>query len=453
MKLRNLGRVTLALVASLVLIGGMDSCHYDYTEAYVIVTGSQYNQISSYREQADTGKLFAAPGDPQSSVGNDPIRAVLLTGGRYVYVLNHGTATADGSGNLTWKGANISLFSIGGDGGLASQSTYPSEGTGSVRLLLSAGGDFLYVLDEYEPDGTTGQTPASTSYSPATPCYDSTYNVWRPVGDVTVFSIDTTTGQLYLVQNQQLQNASGADLDYFPLGCNPIDFVENSSYLMTAEVSDPANTSDTSGTGAVIGDGEVVYAYQAGTTGQLLQAPGGSQILGGTEGISVINQGPSERYVYVLDAVTNMIYPYTVGSNGLLSAVTGGAIANNGGAGVDEGMDAMTTDAKSEYLYIANTESGGLGLTNSAITAYQINPTSGDLTPPVPEQPFPTGSGPVCIFEDPSNRYVYTADSASSTITGSQIDPNTGILKPLPSGSVFNTVGTPTWCLYSSNTD
>jgi 6-phosphogluconolactonase len=445
MKFWNLGRVALALAASLVLIGGMDSCIYDYTNAYIIVTGSQYNQIASYREDNDTGQLRAAPGDPLSSGGQNPIRAVLLTGGRYVYVLNQGKPTVNSNGTLTWTGGNISVFSIGGDGQLAYQLSYPSQGTGSVRLAMSASGGFLYVLDEYEPTaGSPGVTAGSPSSSSATPCYDSTTGTYRPVGDVTVFSIDNSTGRLYLVQNQEQQTSSGVDLTYFPLGCNPIDMYQGSGFLYVAEVSHPPYP----------GTGEDIYPYQASSTGQLLppQAP---QFIPGTQGISVINGSASGKYIYVLDAVTNTIYPYTAGANGFLSLISGGSYSNEGLPNVDVGMDALTTDATSTYLYIANTQSPALGQANSAVSAYEITNGTGDLTPLSGGSGnlFATGSDPVCIFEDTSHQYVYTADGASSQITGAALNPQTGIITNLAHRSTFPTVGTPTWCLYSANTD
>lgn len=443
MKFRKFGQVFLALAASLVIAFGTDSCQYNYTVAYIIVTGSQYNQVASYREDDNTGQLRPAPRDPQSSGGQDPIRAVLLNGGRYVYVLNHGKPTVASDGTTTWKDGNISLFAIGGDGGLSFQQSYSSVGNGSVRLELSAGGNFLYVLDEYEPTGTPNETAASPTQTTLYPCYDATNNVYRPVGDVTVFSIDPNTGRLYLVPNQEQQNSSGTNLTYFPLGCGPVDFHQASGYLYTVEQSDP-NPSD----GGPTSGGEVVYAYQAGTTGQLLQAAGGAQVLPGTQNISVISGSAAGNYVFLLDSGTNTIYQFTPGTNGLLAATTGGTTQNTGGSG----MSAMTTDSTGEYLYITNTQSTGLGQANSSITAYQIAPTSGNLST-LSEQPFGTGSGPVCIFEDPSHQYLYTANAADSTVTGKALQPKTGILANLAHGTTFSTVGTPTWCLYSSNTD
>lgn len=439
MKFRKFGRFTLALAASLVIGFGTQSCHYDYTEAYIIVTGSQYNQVASYREDNNTGALTASPHDPLSSGGSYPIRALLLNGGRYVYVLNQGSPSTAPDGTITWTGGNISLFSIGGDGSLSFQLSYPSQGLGSLRLSLSAAGNYLYVLDKYQPGTTPNVTSASKTISAATPCYDSASGVYRPAGDVSVYSIDSNTGRLFLVQNQQQQNALGTPLSYFPLGCDPIDFHLASSYLYTLEASDPST-----------GLTQVVYAYSANGSGQLIQVPGGAQPITGATNISVIGASASGGYVYVLDNGTDSIFTFTQGGNGLLSAIAGGSTPNAGAAG----MTALITDSSAKYLYITNTQSTGLNQTGSAVSGYVIE--GAGVLSPIPTGTgnlFPAGATPVCIFEDPSHQYIYTANAGSNNFTGSAYDPNTGDLKSLSKGSTFTTIGTPTWCLYSSNTD
>jgi 6-phosphogluconolactonase len=441
MKFRKLGRIALATAASLFIGFGTQSCYY-YTEAYIIVTGSQYNQVASYLEQNQTGVLTVAPHTPTSSGGVNPIRSVLLSGGRYVYVLNEGKPTMDSSGNITWSDGNISLFSIGGDGSLSFQLSYPSQGMGSIRLALSSTGTYLYVLDQYEPGTSPNVTPATTSPTPATPCLDTTNHVYRPVGDITVFSIDPSTGRLFLVQNQQQQNALGTPLSYFPIGCGPIDFHLGSNYLYTAETSDPAT-----------GNNQVVYAYSAATNGQLIQVPGGAQPVG-TSNMAVIGATPDNKWIYILDNGTNMIYTFTSGGNGLLSAVADGAVPNIPGA---SGMTAVTSDTSDKYLFVTNNQSTGLAQPGSVISIFDIVPGSGvptiQGTSAVAVDPYPTGSGPVCIFQDPSHQYIYTAGAVSNEMTGAHYDPNTGTLTNLSKGSSFATVGTPTWCIYSSNTD
>jgi 6-phosphogluconolactonase len=445
MKFRKLGRIALATAASLFIGFGTQSCYY-YTEAYIIVTGSQYNQVASYREQNQTGILQPAPHDPLSSGGTNPIRALLLNGGRYVYVLNQGKPTTNSDGSITWTGANVSLFSIGGDGSLSFQESYLSSGFGSLRLALSTGGTYLYVLDQYQPGNTPNTTAASTSVSTATPCYDSSAGVYRPAGDISVFSIDSSTGRLFLIQNQQQQNSLGTPLTYFPIGCGAIDFHLLSSYLYTAENSDPANPTTA---------GQVIYAYNASTNGQLVQVPGGSQPIVGATNIGNLGASANGTYLYVMDNGSNSIFTFTQGGNGLLSAISGGAAANAPNAA---GMTSLTTDSSSKYLYVTNVQSPTLGASASVITGFDITPNTGTLTlfninPANSTSTFGVGTTPVCIFEDPSHQYVYTANAGSSNITGAKIDPNTGTLVNLTKGSTFSTVGTPTWCLYSSNTD
>jgi 6-phosphogluconolactonase (cycloisomerase 2 family) len=441
MKFRKLGRIALATAASLFIGFGTQSCYY-YTEAYIIVTGSQYNQVASYREQNQTGTLAIAPHSPISSGGVNPIRSVLLPSGRYVYVLNEGQPTTDSAGNITWKDGNISLFSIGGDGSLSYQLSYPSQGLGSLRLALSTSGTYLYVLDQYQPSTTSSVTPASPVATPGTPCLDTTDHVFRPAGDVTVFSIDPATGRLFLVQNQQQQNALGTPLSYFPVGCGPIDFHLGSNYLYTAEASDPATNNS-----------QVVYAYTAATTGQLIQVPGGAQPVG-TSNMAVIGGDLSGKYVYILDNGTNLIYTFTSGGNGLLSAVADGAVANLPGT---SGMTSLTTDSSDKYLFVANEQSTGLNQPGSAISIFNLVPGTGVPTIPsssvVAVDPYPTTSSPQCIFQDPSRQYIYTAGAVSNMLVGAKLDPNTGTLTTLSKGSSFATVGTPTWCIYSSTTD
>jgi 6-phosphogluconolactonase len=440
MKFSNFGRIALALVASCALIVGTESCTYNYTEAYIIVTGSQYNQVGSYKEDSDTGQLYPSQGGLVSSSGNNPIRAVLLNGGRYVYVLNQGTPKViDAAGDIQWTGANISLFSIGGEGSLSYQLSYPSQGFGSKRLALSTNGSYLYVLDQYQPGSTPNETPASPTQSAAFPCYDSTNNVYRPAGDITAFSIDPSTGRLFLLQNQQQQNALGTPLSYFPIGCGAIDMYMGSSFLYTAEAQDPAT-----------GDKQVVYAYAAsGTNGQLTQVPTPAQPIIGATNITALAGSASKGYIYVLDSGTNYIFVFTPGANGLLTAISIPSTENDAQTG---GMTTAISDSSSKYLYVTNTVALGLNQAQSALSIFDITAGSGVLTPATPPT-YPTGATPVCVFEDPSKQYIYTADAGSSQVTGAAFDPNTGTLTPLPKGSQFSVVGTPTWCLVSSNTD
>jgi 6-phosphogluconolactonase (cycloisomerase 2 family) len=440
MKFSKFGRIAAALSATFVLALGVTSCSYNYTAAYIYVTGSYYNQIGGFKEDNNTGSLRPVPNSPISSGGSDPVRALILPNGRYVYVLNEGKATTDSSGNITWTGANISVFSIGGNGTLSFQQSYSSSGNGSIRMALDSASSHLFVLDSYEPYTNNGSTTKTTTL----PCLGSD-GYYHPYGDVSVFTVDNNTGRLSVVTNSQLNGSDGTPLTYFPVGCGPIDFHAASSYLYTAEASDPSLPAS---------DSQVIlpYAYSA-SSGQLTTVSGGAEPTGAVS-ISTIGASSSNSYIYVLDAGANSgegaVLPYTQGSNGYLQLITGGVAANDATAADPV---ALTTDSKTKFLYLANIKaSSSVSSAASEITAFTINSSTGVLTL-LTGEPFGTGSGPVCIFQDPTHQYLYTADSNSNTVTGHLINPDTGILTDLNKGSTYGTVQTPTWCVATGVTD
>ncbi len=90
MKFRNVGQVLLALVVSVGLSIGVTSCTNSYTVGYMYVMGSQYNQISGFNINNQTGKLTPVRKSPFGASGTNPVRVLVLSGGRFVYVLNQG---------------------------------------------------------------------------------------------------------------------------------------------------------------------------------------------------------------------------------------------------------------------------------------------------------------------------------------------------------------------------
>src|SRR5580698_5067506 len=109
MKFKKFGQISLALVVSLGLGFGVTSCSNDFTVAYLYVTGSQYNQIGGFNILNNTGNLKAVSKSPFGSGGTNPIRAVVASNGRYIYVLNNGKASTDASGNVSYTGTNIAV--------------------------------------------------------------------------------------------------------------------------------------------------------------------------------------------------------------------------------------------------------------------------------------------------------------------------------------------------------
>ncbi len=426
MKFRNVGQVLLALVVSVGLSIGVTSCTNSYTVGYLYVTGSQYNQISGFNINNQTGKLTPVKKSPFGTSGANPVRILVLSGGRFVYVLNQGDAA-------TGTASNISLFQVGGDGVLTFQANYYSQGSDSISMLTDSSGSHLYVLDEYAP--TTSK-----------PCVASNGTAY-PTGDISAFSIDPNTGRLALITNAQVANPDGTQLTYFPLGCFPVEFKLVGGYIFTAQTGSTSNN-----------DVQTVFSYaQSASNGQLTLTQNAPLQTGATA-ITSINSDPAGRYVYLLDAGPvpactggqTQILPYTIGSGGILQSLVGGNTCNDPTA---VGPTVLLVDSKSKFLYVANTSNTNVNQPQSEISAFTIDPTSGKLAF-IAGEPFGTGSGPRCMLEDPTNQFIYTGDFNSSTVTGKIIDVNAGVLNPLrnsPSNG-FAAAGNPTWCAVSGRT-
>src|SRR5262249_27177409 len=140
---------------------------------------------------------------------------------------------------ITYSGANVTLFSIGGNGILSSQASYSSQGTNTIRILPDSTGKFLFTLDTYAPISTSGVTPQAAQ-SASYPC-QGTDGKFYPTGDITVFTVDPNTGRLSIVTNQQQQNPDGTQLTYFPVGCFPIDFTVSGGFIFTADAGSSTN--------------------------------------------------------------------------------------------------------------------------------------------------------------------------------------------------------------------
>lgn len=435
MKFRKFGQVSLAFAVSLGTGLGVTSCSTNHTVGYVYVTGTQYSQISGFRIDNNLGNLNPTPNSPYGSGGYNPVKDLVTTSGKFLYVLNAGCggtaqlACPEGA-TASDTGANISLFTIGGKGSLSFQASYTSQGNQPISILADPSGTHLFVLDSTVTDPTTctGYIPGN----PATIC-----------GDVTAFNIDGNTGRLSLITNTTVKNSNGTNLSYFPVGSGPIEFslIPAGTFLYTIE----------RGSGSSADPSQAVFVYGQ-SAGQLTLTQN-TPIPTGATALSYIYS--SSRYTYLVDAengtTTGQILPYTVGTNGALQSLVGGQVNN---AGTTANPKTMIVDHQGKFLYLTNR---GPNLTESSpassVSAFFIDQSTGRLTPLAGANSntsvtFGAGSEPSCILEDPSNQFLYTANYADSTVTGAVINSTTGTLTTLrkaPSNG-FATTGQPTWC-------
>jgi 6-phosphogluconolactonase len=439
MRFTKFGKAFLMIAISAGVILGITSCVQSYTVGYLYVTGTNTAAttgdgiISGFKIDHNKGFLTPINGLPIGSGGANPGRALLLTGGRFIYVLNRGrnsAGTADCTAADPCTGANITQFAIGGNGILTAQETFYTQGINPIRLILDGSGNYIYVLDSIAPSASTCSLALGSG---VTSC-----------GDITAFKIDSTTGRLTLVVNSQVTAASGAPLPYFPVPANPIDFLFSSTVVLTL--------SGTPGTG----DSVFPYTYSS-ANGQLTINQNSSQPLNIYQATGIV---AASGYVYVLDnegtqvtnGATSQILPYTIGTNGALQQQTGGAVPDD----VTESnpIYAIVAAPNAKWLYLANQGSNANNTNSqSGITGYVIDPSTHQLSE-MPGSPFGTGAGPQCLLEDPSNQFVYTANFNDSTVTGRVIDQNSGVLNNLPgtANKSYPLAGPAAWCIATGRT-
>jgi 6-phosphogluconolactonase len=433
MKFRKFGRICLALAVSLGTGLGVTSCSTNHTVGYFYTTGSQYSQISGFRIDNNLGQLTPVPNSPFASGGVNPIKALTANAGKFLYVLNAGcggtSQIACPSGTAAGDtGANISLFTIGGQGGISFQAAYTSQGNNPISIQTDSSGTHLFVLDSTVTDPTT--CPYYVPGNSATIC-----------GDITSFNIDPNTGRLSLITNQGVKNGNGTNLSYFPVGSGPINFyvAPSNSFIYTIETGSGTSPNDPF---------QAVFVY-ANSSGQLTLSQNTPIPTGATQ-LSYIYIS-AKNNVYLIDAqngtTPGQILPYTIGTNGALQSLVGGQVLNSGTVA---NPGPMIVDHQGKFLYLTN---AGPNLTAtseaSSVSAYFIDPTTSRLTPLATSVPFGAGSSPRCIVEDPSNQYLYTANYSDSTVTGAIINSSTGTLTTLRKLTSFAAAGQPTWCTAS----
>jgi 6-phosphogluconolactonase (cycloisomerase 2 family) len=452
MKFTKFGKALLMSALSAGVVLSITSCVQSYSVGFLYVTSTVTAKpdadgiITGFKIDHNTGKLTQINGLPVSSGGANPVRAILLNGSRFLYVLNRGYNAAGtactGTGSEACSNANITQFAVGGNGVLTPQESFPTQGLNPFRIIADASGNYIYVLDHDAPlDSGSNSTQACLNAFATSTC-----------GDITAYQVNQTTGRLQLVVNAQVTSANcstssaSCPLPYFPVPANPIDFVLSSSTILTV-----------SGTPAT-GDSVFPYSYNGGN-GQLTISQNTSQPLNIKQATAII---AGSTYLYVLDnepvyvngavASQSQIVPYSIGTSGALQAAGSGPVPDDA---TQSNPIFMLLESKGKHIYLANQGNNDTSTATSqnGITGYVLVTSPYSLTE-MPGLPFTTGSGPQCMVEDPSNQFIYTANFNDSTVTGRLMDQNTGDLTPLrvTNGGTYPLTGPASWCLVDGRT-
>jgi 6-phosphogluconolactonase len=137
------------------------------------------------------------------------------------------------------------------------------------------------------------------------------------------------------------------------------------------------------------------------------------------------------EFAYVLDG--HNVSMFSVDSCTGLFTHTMPASISTGNTDPETSSEVVVTDVQGRFAYVANP--GIDQSSQSTISMYTINPTTGALTPTSPAT-VPTGWYPQEMVVDPLGRFAYTANTYGHSISMFTINRSTGVLTPTNPASV-----------------
>jgi len=337
-----------------------------------------YGEVNVFEINSQSGRMRQIVTSPFPSGGRNPVAEAVSTDEADLYVVNEDDNT-------------IVQFIIGSDGKLYPQNTVNTPGIFPMAVAVS--GNFLYVVDTYQPLPTC---------NPASPCS----------GSVAVFPI-LDASQASALTPPQPANTLGTPVvntsisaSYWPLtlpGAAAADVI----------VPTAINVASSGAYVYVTGYDSVtnlgyVFGFASASDGSLTAIPG-FPVQAGTHP-SAVTSDKSGAYLYVTDLNQNVVYGFLI---------SGGALSPLGGSPYSTGSQptAIVVDAASKFAMVTNGQ-------DSNLSVYAIN--FGTLNK---LGTYSTGTRPVAVGIDPSlNKYVYTANFLGNDVSGFQLDLNDGSL-------------------------
>ncbi len=483
------------------------------TFAYTSNEGS--NDVSGFSINPTTGVLTTLSGSPFATGTSGPLSVVISPNGKFLFVYGSDGSTAVFKINVATGALALvagSPFSgTPGDG----YNTIDPTGRFYYTAPISSAGVGAYTVNEKtgaltQVSGspfTAGSCPFGVTADPSGN-YLYVTNLCTGQDPVYVFSIDQTTGALTAVLTEGLVGQAGGGLVSFTTSSAPVKYTPTFAYItnsgnnsiteynitgggLTQLKGSPIT--DTNGPQASVAtpDDEFFYTgntngsiseYSIGKTGALKKLTG-SPITGLTNPVALaarivdtVSCGPY-NWVYAADPTANVldVYNFDPTTGALTPSDTGQGTGGNGpdaiavdpfGAFtllVNTGSDdfyigqpcvgflssvgtgtspvAMLIDPSNQFVYVANSGDG-------TVSGYALTLASPYLTP-LSGSPWTVGTTPSALVTDPWGSYLYVANSGSDTISAFTIDPLSGALTAI--SGTFPTAGSPSALAVSNN--
>jgi 6-phosphogluconolactonase (cycloisomerase 2 family) len=383
MKFSKLSQLFLVSTLGLLVATLLTSCDI-VTIDYVFLAdsagsgSSSAGQIQTFNADQSTGALRLGAASVPSG-GSNPVSMTVTSDFANLYVANAGNNS-------------VVHFNLSGSGILTQKDTITTTST-PVAIAANAANTYLYVIS-----GTSSAT--LTEYSLSSGAIGSavaTVNLTVPgfAGDTVI-----PTGLTVLANNNALF----------------ITAYDQSAYNPGGATTSNANPG-------------WIFGFGVGSGGALT-ASAGSPFKAGVKP-SAIASDPTNRFVYATDFASNQLIGYTIQSGNVLDFLINGPFRTG------NEPEAITIDPRGKYIYVANQ-------LDSSVTPYTIDLATGtpsSIVNVTGSQTDSTDTQPVAIVVDSSvGRFVYTANHLGNSISGFELDPNTGALAitqatPYPAGA------------------
>jgi len=371
------------LVAVFVVLAGLSlSCGNSSQQSTLTSNRDAYVTLPAWGSvllmhfNGTTGAFVTGPQTPQQQ-NFTPTSLAFLPSKNILYAINAFDAT-------------ISIFNVAGDGTLTLGASPVPVGSSPNAIVIDPSGKYLLVTSNYSNGG-----------------------------DVSVFSIDPSTGAL---------SPFGSPV---PANTNPTEILFTHSgqfvYVSNPEI------------GMVTG-----ISFSNGVLTLVPGTPVSSGEGGGALGLAV---DPTDQFLYVTNpsATNPPPYQFTTGNisgfnidptTGALTPIVGSPFTSTvGGAG----PTSITVDPTGSLVYAVTPGS------SLSIWCFQITYPSGQLVL-VTNSPFSVPAGALFALFDPSGRFFYIGNARG--LEGYTYNPTTGVLTAIP-GSPFTTLTTPGKMVFS----
>jgi 6-phosphogluconolactonase (cycloisomerase 2 family) len=334
-------------------------CASTTSNKYLYAAIPASNEIVAYREDPNAGVLTQLVGSPITA-GQAVESLALHPSKKFLYAANSGTNPF----------GTVSLFTISSSGGLTEVTPRANAGTSPTILAMDSAGSFLYV-------GNSGSQ------------------------DISVFSIDASTGALTPVLQQNNAATQGLGLAPLNIKLSP----SGNMLYVTGEVESQGYIEAFSLTAGVL---TPINIYLTGNN---------------PYGLTIDTAG---SFLYTANTQDRSISEFTINSDGSLAPLPGSPNVQTEAAPV-----ALLIDKSGKYMYVANDTSPG------TLFAYSIG-SDGSLSL-IANSQFSTGAQPNFIAGDPSGKYLFVGNQSSPVIQSLSLNGSTGILTSVSSYSVPGT--------------